>query len=275
MIIIVALVGSLLGVLVNLLSDSLPYFRRLRSFHCHSCGSKRKPVAWSGVIGVILGNRICPYCQTPRPWRAAIVEIALTAIAVLLYTNDPSLKVFIPSLAIVTIYLLITVIDIEHRLILHMVSFPSALIIGLIGIIDPARGVAKTLSGGAGGFAIFLVLYFLGQGFAALMSKIRGSQIEEVAFGFGGSQIEEVAFGFGDVTLAGVIGLTVGWPGVIPALVTGILAAGIFSFLFIIGMMLRRNYNPFMPIPYGPFMILGCMITYFGGRDFFAALISG
>ena len=261
MIVIVGIGGALLGLVVNLLSDSLPYYRRPRAFHCHSCGSTRETAAWSGTVGILLGKRNCPYCNTPRPWRAIVVEVLLAAGAVILYLADPNYNVILPSLIILTIYLLITVIDIEHRLILHIVSFPAAIIIGLIGILDPARGASKTLLGGLGGFGIFLVLYFLGQGFAALMSRLRGSQIDEVAFGFG------------DVTLAGVIGLTVGWPGAIPALVIGILAAGIFSFLFILGMMLRRNYNPFMPIPYGPFMILGCMITYFGGRGLFTALL--
>lgn len=262
MIVLAAIGGAILGMIVNLLSDSLPNHRRAMLFHCHSCGSQRELAAWSGVIGLLLGKRTCPKCNTPRPWRAIAVEILLTAGVVGLYLNDPSFDVFLPSVIIITIYLLITVIDIEHRLILHIVSFPSAIVIGLIGIIDPARGLTKTIIGGLGGFGIFLALYYLGQGFAALMSKLRGTQIDEVAFGFG------------DVTLAGVIGLTVGWPGVIPALVIGIIAAGFFSFLYIFGMILRRNYNPFMPIPYGPFMVLGCMITYFGGRGLFTTLLT-
>ena len=191
-----------------------------------------------------------------------MVELFLLGGAICLYLFNPALEKFLPSLIILTIFLLITVIDIEHRLILHLVSFPSALIIGLMGVFDPGRGVSKTLLGGLGGFVFFLVLYYLGQVFAAVMSKLRGTQIDEVAFGFG------------DVTLAGVIGLTVGWPGVIPALVLGIIAAGLFSFLFILGMMLRKNYNPFMPIPYGPFLVLGCLITYFGGKGLFTALIT-
>jgi prepilin signal peptidase PulO-like enzyme (type II secretory pathway) len=191
-----------------------------------------------------------------------MVELFLIAGAIYLYLFNPTLGKFLPSLIILTIFLLITVIDIEHRLILHIVSFPSALIIGLLGVFDPARGVSKTLLGGLGGFLIFLALYYLGQVFAAVMSRLRGSQIDEVAFGFG------------DVTLAGVIGLTVGWPGVLPALVLGIIAAGLFSFLFILGMMLRKKYNPFMPIPYGPFLVLGCLITYFGGKGLFTALIT-
>ncbi len=258
----VALMGWVLGLLVNLLSDSLPTFRRPKIFQCHSCGSPRPIVAWSGILGTLLGKRACLSCNAARPWRAAMVELFLIAGAIYLYLFNPTLGKFLPSLIILTIFLLITVIDIEHRLILHIVSFPSALIIGLLGVFDPARGASKTLLGGLGGFVIFLVLYYLGQVFAAVMSRLRGSQIDEVAFGFG------------DVTLAGVIGLTVGWPGVLPALVLGIIAAGLFSFLFILGMILRKNYNPFMPIPYGPFLILGCLITYFGGKGLFAALIT-
>lgn len=261
MIILIGALGFTLALVVNLLSDSLPFHRRPRIFHCHSCGKRRDPIAWSGILSILIGKRKCPYCQSPRPWRAAVVELLLPIAAVVLYLVNPSLDVFVPSLIITTIFLLIAVIDIEHRLILHVVSFPSAAVIGMIGILDPNRGVSKTLIGGLVGFAIFLVLYFLGQGFASLMARLRGSEIDEVAFGFG------------DVTLAGVIGLTVGWPGVLPALVLGILAAGLFSFLFIVGMTLRRNYNPFMPIPYGPFMVLGCLVTYFGGRELFSLLL--
>lgn len=262
MIVLIGVLGFCLALVVNLLSDSLPYFRRPRIFHCHSCGKQRELIAWSGILGFLMGRRKCPHCHTPRPLRAVVVEILLPLVAIVLYRSEPALGAFLPSLFITTIFTLIAVIDIEHRLILHIVSFPSAVVVGLIGILDPNRGVSKTLIGGLVGFGIFLLLYFLGHGFALLMAKLRGSEIEEVAFGFG------------DVTLAGVIGLTVGWSGVLLALVLGILAAGLFSFLYIAGMALRRKYNPFMPIPYGPFMILGCLVTYFGGRDLFTALIT-
>jgi leader peptidase (prepilin peptidase)/N-methyltransferase len=109
------------------------------------------------------------------------------------------------------------------------------------------------LVGGVIGFFSFLLLYFLGQLFATVMGRLRGTQINEVAFGFG------------DVTLAGVIGLTLGWQEyrVVAALVAGILLAGVFSFLYIIVRMFRKTYTPFMPIPYGPFLIVGCLLVYF------------
>jgi leader peptidase (prepilin peptidase)/N-methyltransferase len=76
---------------------------------------------------------------------------------------------------------------------------------------------------------------------------------------------QEVAFGFGDVTLATVIGLLLGFPAVIEALMRGILYAGVFSILYLIYLRLRKRYASFIPIPYGPFLILGALWVYFQG----------
>ena len=70
--------------------------------------------------------------------------------------------------------------------------------------------------------------------------------------------------------LAGVIGLTVGYPGITLALLLGVLACGLFSLGFILVMVLRRRYEAFMPIPYSPFLILGGMLVYIAGRTGFA-----
>lgn len=253
MLAILFLLGTLLGMVVNLLADSLPFYRRVQGFHCAHCGAPREFLAWSGISASLSGRRRCESCASPIHVRGIFIEIGLGIGAVVLAIGMPDPIPYLVHLLVLTIFILITVIDIEHRLILHIVSGPAALIIALIGILDPTRGLEKTLIGGLAGFGSFLLLYYLGQVFANFMSRQRGETIDEVAFGFG------------DVTLAGVIGLTVGWPGVIIALVLGILAAGFFSLIFIISMLIRRQYNPFMPIPYGPFLILGSLFVYFGG----------
>jgi leader peptidase (prepilin peptidase)/N-methyltransferase len=260
--ILVAFLGFLLGVVVNLLADSLPHYRRPRGFHCTTCSAKKHPLAWSGLIAFLTGNRECPYCGKLQEWRAPLVEVSLAAGATLIYNTNSNWTVFLPGILILFIYLLIIIIDIEHRLILHIVSGPSALAIFLLSLLNPERDWQETLIGGVVGFFSFLLLYFLGQLFAIVMGRLRGSQIDEVAFGFG------------DVTLAGVIGLTVAWPGVIVALILGIFLAGIFSFLYILGRMLLRRYSPFMPIPYGPFMIIGCLVVYFGLAKSLATLLA-
>ncbi len=169
---------------------------------------------------------------------------------------------FAVGLLVLFAFTLITVIDLEHRLILHMVSLPTALFLALVGGLDPARGWGKTLLGGAAGFASFLVLYLLGQAFARWMGQRRGQAIEEEPFGFG------------DVMLAGVIGLLVGWPGVWLALFVGIMLAGAFSALFLLGRIVRRRYTPFVPIPYGPFLAAGALLVYFGAPLLAARMIA-
>ncbi|NIM93703.1 MAG: hypothetical protein GTO18_08330 [Anaerolineales bacterium] len=239
--------------LINLLADTLPFYRRPARLQCLACSAPRPPVAWSGLIGVLTGHRACLYCGVQRGWRSPIVEIVLIISASLLYYGASDPLVFVIDLFVVFVYTLIIVTDIEHRLILHVVTFPSAIIIGLVGSLDLSKGPGKTLLGGLVGFGGFLLLYFMGGFFASLMGRLRGRPVEEIAFGFG------------DVTLAGLIGLTVGFPGVIVALVIGILLAGLFSLLYILSSLLLRRYNPFMPIPYGPFLVLGCLFIYFDG----------
>jgi prepilin signal peptidase PulO-like enzyme (type II secretory pathway) len=260
--ILIAFLGFLLGVVVNLLADSLPHYRQPKGFHCVACSAKKPPLAWSGVIALLTGNRRCPYCGKVQELRAPLVEIALAVGAYLIYNANSKWTVFIPGIVVLFIFLLIIVIDIEHRLILHIVSGTSALIVVLLSFLNPDREFQETIIGGLAGFFGFLLLYFLGQLFALVMGRLRGSQIDEVAFGFG------------DVTLAGVIGLTVGWPGVIVALILGIFLAGIFSFLYIFVRMVVRRYSPFMPIPYGPFMIIGCLMVYYGAAKSLAMLFA-
>ena len=156
---------------------------------------------------------------------------------------------------------MIAVIDIEHRLILRIVAVPAAVLLGVIGALQPTRGSVKVLLGGAAGFLILWVMYLLGLAFSRWIARRRGAPLEEIAFGFG------------DVMLGGLIGLVVGWPGVIIAVMTGVLLAGVFSLGYIAFMVLRRKYSSFTPIPYGPFLLAGACLVYYGGRTALETLI--
>lgn len=261
-IVAVTALGFGLGVGINALGDSLPRFRRIRSPSCPYCDAPRPRLAWSGTLAWLTGRRTCQFCSGQLGLRHPLVEIGAAGWAGWLFSLNSAPAVFWPSLLLSMIFLLILVTDFEHRLILHAVTLPSAVLIGLLGMLDPNRGPAKTLLGGAVGFAAVLSLYLLGGVFARLISRMRGQQLEEVAFGFG------------DVTLAGLIGLAVGWPGVIVALFLGILAGGIFSLGYLITMFLRSRYQAFVPIPYSPFLILGALVVYLGGRTFLTDLIA-
>jgi leader peptidase (prepilin peptidase)/N-methyltransferase len=254
MVLLPALPGWMVGVLLNALADSLPFERRLSRPACSRCGAPQGLLGWSGLVALVGGRRKCPYCGVPGGWRALAVELASLGVWVALFLRNPSASVLWRSLLVAEVFLLIAVIDLEHRLILHVVSLPAMLAVGLMHAFTPGFGPLKTLQGGVAGFGIILALYLLGGVFARAVSRIRRHPLDEVAFGFG------------DVTLAGVIGLSVGWPGIVLALFLGILAAGVFSLGYLVVMVLRRRYNAFTPIPYGPFLILGAAFVYFGGK---------
>lgn len=190
-----------------------------------------------------------------------LVELVGISGAALLYLRDPRLPVLLPAIAVGFVFLLIAVIDLEHRLIPHIVVLPAALVLGLMQALDPARGPAKTLLGGLAGAGSFLVLYLLGEAFARLLARTRGRPLDEVAFGFG------------DVTLAGLIGLVVGWPAVVLALLVGVLAAGLYSLCYLLVMLARRRYTAFTAIPYGPFLLLGASLVYYGGKGLFQSIL--
>ncbi len=227
MIIIWILAGLLCGLLLNYLADVLPDTRRLS-----------RPLWWPPS-----GKKLRNYLASPR----VLIVFLLSAVAAALLNRH--LPVSFPVLAygaILFYFSLVAVIDVEHRLVLHPVSLAGAVTMGAIGLWRHA--LFSTLLGGLAGFAFMLALFFLGDWLGRLMARLRGEKWEDTALGFG------------DVNLAGVIGLLMGWPGVIAALFVGMLAAGLFSGAYLLWMLVSRKYSAFSSIPYAPFLCLGTVL---------------
>lgn len=261
--IVAAFPGWLLGIAINLLADRLPRSRRIELPRCEFCDGPLAVVQASALVASLTGQTICRYCGRKRPVRGLLVELVAIVVSVTIALHAASWTVYTGELLSLALYGLLFVIDLEHRLILHMTSLPTIVIFALLRGLDPAIGWSKTLWGGFAGFLIMLIFYFVGELFSRWMSQRRGSPVEEVAFGFG------------DVLLGLAIGLDVGWSGVIVALFTGILAAGLFSLVLIIIQLLRRRYKPFTAIPYGPFLILGSLWFQYAGRGLLLGLTGG
>ncbi len=101
-----------------------------------------------------------------------------------------------------------------------------------------------------------LAVYYLGDWLGRLVARARKEPWEETALGFG------------DVDLAGVIGLLMGWPGVIAALFMGMLAAGIFSAGYLLFTFVSGKYRAFASIPYAPFLCMGAVVSVLAGIYF-------
>jgi leader peptidase (prepilin peptidase)/N-methyltransferase len=128
----------------------------------------------------------------------------------------------------------IFVVDLEHRLILDVSLFPAILALILIAAIFDHRAFAAMLIGLVIYGGLFLLLY-----------------------GLGYLLYHTEALGLGDVKLAMFIGLLVGYPSVVQALVLGGLIGAAVSLLLLgVGVASRRTF-----IPYGIFMASGAMLA--------------
>jgi leader peptidase (prepilin peptidase)/N-methyltransferase len=254
--ILVAIIGILAGGVVNALADDLPQRRNPRLPH-YPDDTPRPPIAWLGLSAFLFGKRTSPN-GARLSWRHPLVEImtALLMILVVVKTSEPELQVSplqgIFWLVYMAIFVLITVIDIEHKLILFVVIIPSAIIALADALLTPTQHpptLVDALIGGVSGFLVFFVMYNGGFLFTYIMGKMRGQEIRTVAFGYG------------DVMMATLSGLMLGWRPLIFAMFITVFLGAFGAILYLVTRsLLGKRYSAFTAIPYGPYIVAGTLI---------------
>lgn len=241
--------GVLIGLVVNYLADVLPQTRRLGRPACPACG---QPIPLSDYL---LG-RNCRQCGRRRAVRYWLTLLVLALAGAYTWQQPPARLGFAPALLLLGYFGTVFVIDMEHRLILHITSIFGAILAFGLGWL--AHGLPATLIGGLGGFLIMLALYGMG----SLFTRLRTRKMQAS----GVPADDEEALGQGDVILGMILGFLLGWPLIWFGLLLGILLGGLFGLLFVLFMLGRRRYHEqalmtFMP--YGPFFILGAYMIVF------------
>jgi len=164
---------------------------------------------------------------------------------------------------ILTYFGIITIIDLEHRLILHPTSLVGAVLGVIVGTILYSKkytvlvSVGQSLLGGLIGFGIMFLLYQLG----ALVARYRAHKMQAA----GQPDDDEEALGGGDVYLLGVLGLMVG-PAVTAVLFYGVLMGGVVSIILLLALLIQRRYSKdalMTFIPYGPYFIIAAFSILF------------
>jgi leader peptidase (prepilin peptidase)/N-methyltransferase len=308
MALVAAVIGIVVGGVINVLADDLPVPQKLRIPH-YPDGIPRPRSAWLGLAAFLTGQRTSPAAETvaedqgdepqaaeeqpaglqqpqaepieaqpaaplvqgetaeealpaePNPgvgtemparrpsrrlsWRYPLVEVGLGLAYAALVIGYPHERNLLAWFVYMAILLLITVIDMEHRLILFVVIVPSCAFALLVGAISPEQGrsFVEYLIGGAAGFVLFFLMFLGGGLFTAAVQR------------------DEVAFGFGDVMLATLSGFILGWRAFIFAGLITVFVGAFGSLLYMFGRTLvRRRYRWFTPLPYGPYIVLGTLI---------------
>jgi leader peptidase (prepilin peptidase)/N-methyltransferase len=234
--------GWIAGGIVNYFSDVLPYHRSLTRPFCHSCGVTQN---WSHYL---FWPWQCLQCGARRPVRTFIIEGFFVLAAIYMWKIKFDGLSFFPGLFLAIFLGVVVVIDVEHRLILHQVSLVGFVIGSTYGFM--LHGLKSTLLGGLVGFVGMLIFYILGIGFVHLLRLM-------------GRPTDEVALGFGDVNLSGIIGLLLGSPGINAGLLITLLLSGFISLIYMLIMLIRKQYRPDLALPFGPFLIGSVVILLY------------
>lgn len=232
------LLGLLVGGLVNCLGSDLPARRRLSRPRCRYCGQERPWWQWLSLPACLAWRSGCPHCGAQIGPRHPLIEIGLAvAYGYLWITLGPSIRLAL-YLLYAAIFALILITDVERRLILNSVTTPAICLALSASFFTPGMTWQNALAGGAIGFAFFYVTALLGN----------------AVFGSG-------ALGGGDVKLAAFVGLITGFPLIVEALVLTILIGAAVSLVLLVTRVRSLRDH----IPYGPFLIVGAVITLLWG----------
>lgn len=229
---IAALLGLAVGSFLNVVISRVPQGESIASppSHCPSCGHPLRPWENIPVISwILLGGR-CSACKTEISPRYVAVELATAALFALAAAEfGPNLQaisaMILAAFAIVTLF-----VDIDHLLILDVVTVPVAVAGLILAAID--RRFVTSLEGAALGIVLFGLIYAVTRG---------------------------AGLGFGDVKLAATLGLYLGFVNSIAAFATAFVIGAILAIPVLVAR--RRRAKDVLPL--GPFLVLGSIIVAF------------
>lgn len=243
-------IGSFLNVVVYRVPAGLPL---ARPSACPACSAPVR--AWQNVpvLSWLALRGRCASCRSAISPRYPLVEIAtgLSFVGIAWAALDAAARsgatpadipVLLAYLWFAAISIALTLIDLDTRRLPHAIVLPSyAVAVALLA------------------FAVVL-----GADAAALVRALVGGALL-YAFYFSLRWVRPDGMGGGDVTLAGLIGIHLGWIGW-GALAVGGFSAFLLGGFFGIALILARRAGRRQAIPFGPWMLAGAWLGIVAGE---------
>jgi leader peptidase (prepilin peptidase)/N-methyltransferase len=240
-----AILGLCVGSFLNVVIARLPAGRSIAypGSACPRCG---KSIAWYDnlpVLSYALLRGRCRNCWKSISWRYPAVEIACGILFVLAYRRFEPGTALASALIFLAGLVAITAIDLDHQIIPDVLSLPGIALGILFSLAPDGIGWAPALLGILLGGGVFLVI-------------IVASTLV----------IGQAGMGVGDVKLGAMLGAFLGWKLALLSILLSVLLGGpLAATLLATGRKGRKD-----PIPFGPFLALGGLISLFWGEAILA-----
>jgi leader peptidase (prepilin peptidase)/N-methyltransferase len=230
--ILVFIFGAIIGSFLNVCIHRIPL--KISVSHPPSrCPQCETPIAFYDnlpILSWLLLRGRCRKCGLKISGRYPLVELYTALLALCVYFRyglTPATPIFFGFIAVL---LVVTFIDIDHRIIPNRITLPGIPICFLATFLLPQisrlDSVQRILAGGG-------ILLAVAKGYELLTGKE----------GMGG----------GDVKLLAMMGALIGWQGTLFTIFASSLAGSVTGII----MMVRKGKNMKMAVPFGPFLALG------------------
>ena len=250
---LIFILGTCLGSFANVCIYRLPKNKQIisgRSF-CPNC---KKKISWYDnlpLISFINLNNKCRKCDKSISPRYFLVELTTGITFLLIYLNFQNSLTIIFLSILSLILIIIFFIDLENFIIPDSLNFTImglALLKNFLPNFNTSliHEIDQSIIGGMVGYLSIWLIIFLYK----TIKKIDG-------------------MGLGDAKLMAVIGFLFGWQSVPFVL----FVSSILGLIFVIPSLIKKQKNMRTEIPFGPFIILACLIYFAYGSQLYDLIL--
>lgn len=239
------IIGSFLGMCAYRVPRRMSVISPARSF-CTHCDRELSVKENLPVFSFLIQGGKTACCKEKLSWRYPGSEILSAAACIGCYLFFDDLLTAFAAYLLVAVLVLITVIDLEHKIIPNVINFPGMVIglaIGGLNTIYPgtlefpfAMDIYSSLLGWGLGFGLFYSIAWI----YFYISKRDG-------------------LGGGDIKFLGFIGALLGVEAVLPTMFFGSLSGAVVG----VTLMKIKGSGRHTEIPFGPWLCLGVLIHIF------------
>lgn len=224
--------GAVIGSFLNVCIYRIPLKKSIVSppSSCPGCGHR---LSWIDLIPVISYLALCGKCRqcgVSISYRYCLVEVLTGSIFMMAFLKFGLGTKFLTAIILASLMIVIAFIDIDHRIIPNrLVVF--GLISGIImGFLRPNAEIYFMFFGTLTGFGLMFLIALASRG----------------------------QMGFGDVKLAAVMGVFLGWQGVLLAIFLAFFTGAVYGVLLI----LFKGQGRKTAVPFGPFLACATVASF-------------
>jgi len=240
-VVLIFILGLIVGSFSNVCIYRIPRNESIifPASHCPKCRRNISPKDNIPLLSYILLKGRCRNCKSKISIQYPIVELLTGLIYLIIYLTYGLSVQFLIYIILSSALIIIAFIDLNEQIVPDVISLPGIVIGFILSFFVPYISFINSVLGIFAGGGIILII------------------------GLAGSIIfKKEAMGGGDVKLAAMIGAFLGWRYIIISLFLGFFLGALAGIILILSKIKSREDV----VPFGPFIVLGSLITLLWGE---------